>query len=526
MNFRHTRAFILLVGVLLVNSRLNSAQNSTPAFDLPTTKPDTQTQSTTARRVNAPYDVPGEEAAIFWFGRVTPTENYADVRVGYRDEYLFVHVAVFDRLLWYDMSSSSEDLTSWDSVTLYLNTAGNVGSVPTASAFRFDTQLNWWEDRDDYQASYTGDGSGWLAATLPFTTTSYWAGNAPNDETDDLGWATIFYVPYTSLGLSGPPEPDTIWGMALSLQDRDDVAGTMIPDQLWPETLVAEQPNTWGQLSFGLPSYTPPPATPDETISIYHGVNGADVPDADVGGSSDCGELAAPEYFPSWGELNYAGKIFLNVQNLAIIGDWPCLSKYYVTFPLDSLPPGKVIIAAELILYHFGNAGETSTPGPEPSLIQVLTVSEDWDEATLTWNNAPHARQNIGGTWVEPLETTPEWPGIPRHWDVSMAVADAYAEGTPLRLALYEADWAFHAGKYFYSSDIGGMDGEGRPTLVVTLGSPLATVKKTASPHSGREHEPITYTLSFLGTGKTLTLDDMLPPGVSEPYWYGLEGTT
>ena len=527
MSLRHTRAFILLVGVLLVNSRLNSAQNSTPSSLPPTTpKPDTQIQSTTARRVNAPYEVPGEEAAIFWFGRVTPTENYADVRVGYRDEYVYVHVAVFDRLLWYDPSPSSASLTSWDSVTLYLNTAGNVGSVPSASAFRFDAQLNWWGDRDGYQASYVGDGSGWLAATLPFTTTSFWAGNAPNDGTNDRGWATIFYIPYTSLGLSGSPEPDTLWGMALSLHDRDDAAGTKIPDQVWPETLATEQPSTWGQLSFGLPSYMPPPATPDETITIRHGLNGADVPDADVGGSSECGRLAAPEFFPSWGELNYAGKAFLNIQNLGVISDWPCVSKYYVTFPLDGLPPGKVIIAAELILHHFGNAGANSTPGPQPSLIQVLTVSEDWEEATLTWNNAPLAQKNIGGTWVEPFETTPDWPGVPRQWDVSMAVADAYAEGAPLRLALYEADWALHAGKYFYSSDVSGLDGEPRPTLVVMLGNPLATVKKTASPHSARKHEPITYTLSLLGTGKTLTLDDRLPPGVSEPYSYDLEGTT
>ena len=172
-SLRHSRALTLLVGVLLVSSRLSSAQIATPVLDLSTTpEPDTQTQSTTARRVNPPYDVPGEEAAIFWFGRVTPTENYADVRVGYREEYFHAHVAVFDRLLWYDTSPSPEDLTSWDSVTLYLNTAGNVGSAPAEGAFRFDAQLNWWGDRDGYQASYVGNGGGWLAATLPFTTTS------------------------------------------------------------------------------------------------------------------------------------------------------------------------------------------------------------------------------------------------------------------------------------------------------------------------------------------------------------------
>ena len=113
--------------------------------------------------------------------------------------------------------------------------------------------------------------------------------------------------------------------------------------------------------------------------------------DADVGGSSNCGGAAAPDYFPTWGELNYEGKEFLNIQNLGHISEWPCFSKYYVTFPLDVLPPGKVVISATLTLYQFGNAGQGRDPGPQPSLIQVLTVDRDWDESTLTWNNAAPA---------------------------------------------------------------------------------------------------------------------------------------
>ena len=41
-------------------------------------------------------------------------------------------------------------------------------------------------------------------------------------------------------------------------------------------------------------------------------------------------------------------------------------------------------------------------PVHEPSYIQVLTVAEDWNEATLTWNNAPMAERNVAGTWVDP----------------------------------------------------------------------------------------------------------------------------
>ncbi len=43
---------------------------------------------------------------------------------------------------------------------------------------------------------------------------------------------------------------------------------------------------------------------------------------------------------------------------------------------------------------------------------------------------------------------------------MSGAAAEAYVAGQPLRLALYSPDSAFHSGKYFFSSDIGG-GGEG-----------------------------------------------------------------
>lgn len=46
-------------------------------------------------------------------------------------------------------------------------------------------------------------------------------------------------------------------------------------------------------------------------------------------------------------------------------------------------------------------------PAPQPSYIQVLTVDQDWNENTLTWNNAPLAAENITGTWVDPLPFFP-----------------------------------------------------------------------------------------------------------------------
>jgi hypothetical protein len=96
-----------------------------------------------------------------------------------------------------------------------------------------------------------------------------------------------------------------------------------------------------------------------------------------------------------WGGTNEAfynsARGRFNVQNQEDISDWPCFSKYYVTFPLTGVPARKVIISSTLTLYQIGTAGEGWTPSPQPSYIQVLTADQDWNENTLTWNNAPLA---------------------------------------------------------------------------------------------------------------------------------------
>lgn len=466
-------------------------------------------------RVNAPYNVPGHEAAVFWFGQVTPDDNYADMRIGYRDEYLFVHVNIMDRRLWYDVTPSPGELTDWDAVSLYLDvTSDSEASSFAGSRYRFDAQLVWWEDRSQYQAAYRSGASGWSLIDTPFTTESSWSGDVPNTDVDDRGWSLLYYLPFTSLGLSVAPPQETMWSIALVLHDRDSVAGPVVSTQVWPPAMSSADPSTWAELFFGMPlPYIPLPAVSGGALTIRHGLDDAVVVDADVGGSSVCGAAAAPDYFPIWGKLNYAGKMFLNVQNLGHISEWPCFSKYYVTFPLDALPPGRVILSAYLTLYQFGNAGEGETPGPKPSLIQVSVIDQAWDEASITWNNAPLPVENVTAAWVDPLETSPPWPGIPREWDVSGAVAAAYASGHPVRLVLYSPDWDFHSGKYFYSSDIGG-GGEGRPTLSVLWGNPAPDLAKSASPTSGVFDDTITYTLCIRGDGQPLTLTDVLPSGL------------
>ena len=65
-----------------------------------------------------------------------------------------------------------------------------------------------------------------------------------------------------------------------------------------------------------------------------------------------------------------------------------------------------------------------------------------------------------------------------------------------------------------------------RPTLRVAWGEPVARVRKSVQPSAGRQGDPITYTLRFLGTGRTLALTDTLPSGVSAPSEITFEGTS
>ncbi len=520
------RKLVILVSLLLLASSWPAQAKEAAPLAAPV-EPDSGAlyRFPSKPRVNAPYfdgAIRTAEMAVFWFGQVTTATNSVDVRVGYRQEYLEVRLSVMDRRLWYDPSASPGDLTAWDSATLYINTGGDTASVPDIHSYRFDAQLTWWEDRAPYQAAFQGNGSGWSAASVPFVTRTGYRGDEPNNNGDDRGWSLRYAIPFSELGVSEPPPPGTAWGMGLVLHDRDDGGSPPLPDQTWPPTLVPSQPITWGQLIFGMPTYNPPPATPGGTVMIRHGLNGATVADADVGGSTNCGAATSPDFFPTWGNLNYTGRQWLNIQNVGDVADWPCFSKYYVTFPLQAIPSGATIISATLVLHQFGNAGQGWDPGPQPSLIQVLTVGEDWNESTLTWNNAPLALENVAATWVAPLEDPPPPAGASRQWDVSRAVAEAYAAGQPVRLALYEADSALHGGKYFRTSDFEKVGQKDRPTLIVTWGHSLMN---TASPMAGRQGDPITYTVRFVGTGKALTLTDTLAAGVSSPDSFVLEGT-
>jgi hypothetical protein len=431
-------------------------------------------------RINAPYFsgvINYDEMAIAWFGKVTSTQNYADIRVGYNNTELYVDLAIFDRYLSFTDSPTRDDLTHWDAASLYLNSNGNQGETAGQGSFLFVAQLNWAGARQDYQAAYRGTGSSWGVANLPFTTETAWRGEGPNDPSiDDRGWITKFHIPFSSLGVSNPPADGTTWGMSIVLHDRESDSNLNIANQSWPPSADENRPSTWGQLRFGMPIYQPPASSPGGTVTIRQGLNGAVVPDAAVGGT--IGEPVNDSLCPgdpnviwsSWGTRNFTGTTGINIQNQVDVSDWPCFAKYFLTFPLSQIQAGKVIRSAKLIMHHWGGSDPTAA---SPSYLQVLMVNGSWTEGTINWNNAPLALENISGQWEDVYsQNPPDWPGRAVEWDISLAADLAYRQGIPLQLAVYSADGPQHSGKYFTTSDMEDWDAAGRPTLIVDWGNP------------------------------------------------------
>jgi len=479
------------------------------------------------RRVYAPSfsgTIEWAEAGIFWFGRVdppgTPGQNYVDVRVAYTPDELVVYLNIEDYYVWYDTeATSASDLTRYDAVAVYLDTAHDRAESPQPDDYLFLSGLCVYGcgDGSNYRREARGTGTGWdfgwSGAWTDGTWASWWCNPGPNsnDCGIDFGWWSYVHIPWSTLGLSGPPSQGTLWGLGVLLYDRDDQppAGD-VPPERWPETFQSDNPSTWGELAFGLATYTPQPAMPLGTTVIRRGLGSSVVEDAWVGGGGECtgGHMGDPD------QDNYGDDTSLYVENQSLIADLTCFSKSFLRFGLDDIPPGKVIISATLTLHHWGNArGDLA----QPSLIWLFTVDGDWEEDTLTWNNAPPARENLTATWVSVLTAFPGWPGVPYGWDATQAVAEAYAAGEPLNIALYTADTNFHSSKYFSSSDTGDWNAEARPTLTVIWGEPLATVRKTVRPVAPVEGQVVTYTLSLLGNGRPLTLTDDLPAEVGRP---------
>lgn len=423
------------------------------------------------RRIDIPYfnsAVPFNRTAIFWFGSVSSSDNYIDVRLGYNSSELYVDLHIVDRYLWYDPNAQAPDLASGDTASLYLDTAPSGQSAPDRSSFKFVAQVDWYQPRTHYQQTYQGNGATWVPAPLAFTSVSGWRGSGFNGK-EDSGWTMTYHLPFASLGLAGAPAPGTRWGLAVKVHNQDNAADTPLSLKWWPESFRGAVPGSWGDLVFGLPRYQAPRTTNDATYTIRNGLNNQVVTDGMVGGALGCFNGGANRW-SALGSQSYPGATRVNIQNEWDISDFNCFSKFYISFPLGSLPKGQAVVKATVTLYEYGNAGKKGVANP--SCIQVAVVGGGWDPATLAWNNAPLVQENIGQTIVNTVSWPVPLPGKANSWDVSRALASAYAAGQSfLQLVFYSSDSAYSTGKYFYSSTIGDWNAQGRPTLQVTLGT-------------------------------------------------------
>jgi hypothetical protein len=414
------------------------------------------------------------EMTVFWLGKVAINENYTDVRIGYNQSKLYVFLASFDRLLWYDASPAPDTIDEWDSVSLFIQPSGG-NQLVADGAYKLDAALAPLEaSRSLYQSVSVWNGSSWDGWTVPFTSSTQWRGDGLNNSNDDQGWNIIYEIPFASVGLSSPPPQNTEWRFAITVNDRDYLDGKIIESKSWPDTFEDDSSNGWGKGYFGLLNSTSSSDTPEGIIIVREGLDNTIVPDVSPGGYSTCGD--GLNFWTEWGEKVYQGDAVYTavVQNQRDIADWPCFSKYFVKFPLDKIPFGKSILDAKLTMHLFGNSGEWGDPVFQPyrSLIQLSITDSNWNESTLNWNNAPKVKENISRTFVDPIEIFPGWPGVPYDWDLTYAIQQAYQNGDQeISLVLYSADGAYHSGKYFSTSEAENWNAIARPTLTISYGN-------------------------------------------------------
>lgn len=413
------------------------------------------------------------ELGVFWFGKVTPNENYSDVRVGYNKYTIVADIATIDQQLWYDAGTPpSKNFNAWDSASIFLSIPGESGQAESLLRLDAMTSYNKWsaDQRITYQNAYRWNGTQWSPIDFRFSTDQDYRGLF-NERGEDEGWNITFRIPFSSLGLPRPPASGSSLRMGIVVYDRDTTSGGAI-NKSWPEGFKELQTSSYGQLTFGYPVFRKPANPKAGSVTIRQSSTDT-VEDASVGGYATCGNNGFNKW-TEWGDRvwntapeNQAAV----VQNQRLIADWPCFSRYYVTFPLSRIPQGKVILSAKLTLTHFGGSDLSNA---KPSYIQILRIDQPWSPSTISWNNAPQAVENYHpGTWVPPYNVGSSGsPGVIRTWDVTQALMDVYSSGEPLRLALYSADSAMHSGKYFRSSETAAWGGAYPPTLTIEWGNP------------------------------------------------------
>ena len=180
--------------------------------------------------------------------------------------------------------------------------------------------------------------------------------------------------------------------------------------------------------------------------------------DATVGGGTNCGSDDWPGYYETWGrnedgpsataprvQMGLSAQVNAR-QNQNDIADWPCYARYFAAWSLAELPAGAQVVSATVEMRQFGNPGygaNYTVDGPQDTRYEVFEVADAWNEAGITWDNAPSPRENVAWTVVRAI---PDWcngfcnPGIPYQFDVTEIVKRAQKAGRSwASMALYKA---------------------------------------------------------------------------------------
>ena len=135
------------------------------------------------------------------------------------------------------------------------------------------------------------------------------------------------------------------------------------------------------------------------------------------------------------------------------ISDSVC--RTYLKFDLSSIPVGKTIVSARLRL----NSGFVSYPYPQIGARYL--VNDNWDEMTLTWNNAP--------TEFSPVAADTVTISIgDNFWTLTDDVEAAYWDDGIYSVVFVSADEALAVGACFSSEEV--IDPEQRPYLEIEFG--------------------------------------------------------
>ena len=177
----------------------------------------------------------------------------------------------------------------------------------------------------------------------------------------------------------------------------------------------------------------------------------------------------------------------------------------YFRFNLENIPPSAEIENAVLRANSkYGPSGPGGFDDPTSHLVDAVPVdNDDWDESTLTWNNAPPPGTTVFDT--KNFQADDFLIGDPRcedpdqgrlcwySWDVTSYVASEFAGGDPLVSICLKAqnESVYDSAGWFYSKD----DSK-HPYLEVTWSGVVVSI--SPSENIGLCGENVTFTVTIM----------------------------